>query len=86
MIEGIGNHFVAFGYKSIPPTVIHLGASETLEEAKRVAVSSHHGGKAFGHVGVAKVTHPQQIWFLVKGNFKPVDQDLVWDIITLLGV
>lgn len=73
--------YVAFGFNSINHKVTRLGGYRAYEEARESAKTSN-----FHLWGVAKVTHPQTIWFLKGGEFVTVDPELTLEIITLLGV
>jgi len=85
--DEIGNQYVVFGYRSFERTVNHLGSYPTTADAKLVVLENSDGkGKNLQHIGIAKVQHPQQIWFYKKGVFIPVNRSLVLDIITLLGI
>jgi hypothetical protein len=80
ILKGSGP-YVAFGYNSIRNNAVRIGGFKTLTSAKDKAKFSF-----FTHKGVAKVTHPQEIWFYQGGKFIHLNEGLVWDIITLLGV
>ena len=81
LLEGIGNQYVTFGYNSVNHKVVRLGSFKSLNSAKgSVRLSNYH------HKGIAKVQHPQKIWFHVGGEFVPVDESLNLEVITLLGV
>lgn len=83
-----GNQFVVFGYKLVDRTVIRVGSFKDPNIAKMEAVDNYGSkGLQLHHVGIAKVQHPQKIWFYkAGGTFVQVPSALTLDIITLLGV
>ena len=82
MIIETSGPYVAFGFNSVKRDIVHLGGFDTLDEAKTAVKSA-----TYHHAGIAKVTHPQGIWFYkYPSKFTAVDKGLIFDIITLLGV
>lgn len=73
--------YVAFGFNAIKHKVVRIGGHETLWQAARQARAGE-----FTHKGVAKVRHPQSVWFLRGARLIKIDKELTLDIITLLGV
>ena len=74
--------YVVFGYNSVDNQVQRLGGFKTLARAQAEVLQAH-----FNHRGIAKVTHPQKIWFYKhSGSFACVDDELRLEILTLLGV
>ena len=74
--------YVVFGYNSVDNQVQRLGGFETLARAQAEVLQAR-----FNHKGVAKVTHPQKIWFNKNnGSFVLLDDELRLEILTLLGV
>jgi hypothetical protein len=88
ILDGIGNQYVVFGYKSVEKTVIRLGSFKDPNIAKQEAIANYGDiGMRLHHVGIAKVQHPQKIWFYKLGSgFIPVPNALTLDILTLVGV
>ena len=73
--------YVVFGYNSVNHKVERLASYPNVDYAKlKARAVTYH------HKGVAKVTHPQTIWFLKGSRFVAVDPELTLEIITLLGV
>jgi len=87
-LEGIGNQYVVFGYMSVDRAVRRVGSFRNIDIAKP-EVEANYGGRGMNliHIGIAKVQHPQKIWFYKPAaGYVAVPSALVWDIITLLGV
>ena len=73
--------YVVFGYNYHDRGVVREGSYKSRAEAKL-----HTQNSKFRFNGIAKVTHPQKIWFLTSGVLVPVNVELTADILALLGV